>query len=111
MYDEKRAQVNPDGLHTKDGKLYAGERQVLKAWESFSGWYWFGVEVAEERKAGSETGGSMIHGREVDDVIWFGFVQGFEQEWGYFSEAEIKGMGNMTWEIKRQDLPYAGRRP
>ena len=97
-------------LHTVDGKLYADEHRVLKAWESFSGWYWFGVEKSEERNAGTASGGSIINGKEVDDVIWFGFVQGFEDEWGYFSEAEIKSLGNMAWPIKPRDLASAGRR-
>jgi hypothetical protein len=99
-------------LHTVDGVLYAGQHKVLKAWESFSGWYWFGVEKVEERRVGSpvSSGGSMVNGKEVDDVIWFGYVQGFECEWGYFSEAEIRSLGNLAWPIKPQDLPYAGRR-
>jgi len=94
-----------------DGKdLYVYGKKVLRAWESFSGQYWFGVEKSEERKIGSEGGGSIINGKEVNDVIWFGFVQGLEEEWGYFSEAEIRSLGNMTWLIKKCDLPYAGRR-
>jgi len=97
-------------IHTKDGKLYAGDHRVLRGWESYTGWYWFGVEKSEERKVGAG-GGSIINGHEVNDVIWFGYVQGLENEWGYFSEAEIKGLGNMAWPIKPQDLPYAGRRP
>ena len=78
-------------LHTKDGKLYAGDHLVLKGWESFGGMYWFGVE-------------------EVEPGYWFGYVQGQESEWGYFDEAEIRALGNMAWRIKPQDLPIAGRR-
>ena len=78
-------------LKTIDGHLYADDQLVRRGWESFTGWYWFGVE-------------------EVEPGYWFGFVQGFEEEWGYFSEEEIRGPGNMAWEIKVQDLPYAGRR-
>lgn len=99
-------------LHTKNGKLYAGDHPVLKGWESFSGWFWFAVEKVEERHVGSpvSSGGSMINGREVDDVIWFGLVQGFEEEWGDFSEAEIRSLGSKAWPIKKCDLPFAGRR-
>ena len=78
-------------LYTKDGKLYAGDRQVLKGWESFTGWFWFGVE-------------------EVEPGYWFGYVQGLESEWGYFDEGEIRALGNMAWRIKKCDLPIAGRR-
>jgi len=105
-----RTYERDEGLHTVDGVLFVGKHRVLKAWESFSGWYWFGVEKSEERKIGTEQGGSMINGKEVDDVIWFGFVQGLEEEWGYFSEAEIRSLGNMAWPIKKCDLPYSGRR-
>ena len=42
--------------------------------------------------------------------LWFGFVQGFADEWGSFSEAELKSLGHKVWEIKPQDLPHAGRR-
>jgi hypothetical protein len=103
-----------------DGKLYIGGldddtgkpifKPVLKGWESMSGWYWFAVEKVEERKV-AEGGGSIINGREVDDVLWYGLVQGFEEEWGNFSEAEIKSLGPyVAWPIKKCDLPHAGRR-
>ena len=98
-------------LETVNGKLMIDGKPVIKGWESFSGWYWFALEKSEERKIGSEGGGSVIDGREVDDVIWFGFVQGQEEEYGYFSEAEIKSLGKYrVWLIKKDDLPSAGRR-
>jgi len=53
----------------------------------------------------------MIDGREVNDVIWFGLVQGFEEEWGYFSQAEIESLGKYKiWEIPKKNLPFSGRR-
>jgi len=33
-----------------------------------------------------------------------------EEEWGYFSQAEIESPKPKTREIKKRDLPYAGRR-
>ena len=78
-------------LKTEDGKLYVGDKEVLKGWESFSGWYWFATELN-------------------NDGIHFGLVQGFEDELGYFSEAELKSLGLKVWEIKKIDLPHAGRR-
>jgi hypothetical protein len=82
-----------DGLHTEGGVLMAGTHQVLKGWESFSGWYWFGVE-------------------ETEPGLWFGLVQGFEEEWGYWSMAEMEPLIKQwkVWPIKPQDLPHAGRR-
>jgi len=85
--------MSETALHTKDGKLYAGDHPVLKGWESFSGMYWFGTE-------------------EVEPGYWFGYVQGQESEWGYFSTDEMAPLikACQIWPIKPQDLPYAGRR-
>ncbi len=100
----------PQFKATEDGGLEIDGRKVLKAWESFSGWYWYGFEIAEVREPGRDGGRSMIDGREVPDVIWFGLVQGFEEELGYFGEAELKAAAPRVWQIKPQDLSYAGRR-
>jgi hypothetical protein len=97
-------------LRTINGELYAGPHKVLKGWESYSGWYWFAVERVEERRVADGSGSVMANGSVVDDTIWFGFIQGQEEEWGDFSEAEIRALGNKAWPIKPQDLPAAGRR-
>tara|TARA_R110002012_G_scaffold190622_1_gene358179 strand:- start:323 stop:571 length:249 start_codon:yes stop_codon:yes gene_type:complete len=78
-------------LNTKEGKLYVGDKEVLKGWESFSGWYWFATELN-------------------NDGYHFGLVQGFEQELGYFSEDELNSLSPKIWEISNIDLPHAGRR-
>lgn len=92
-------------LETREDGLYIDGRKVLKGWESFSGWFWFGLEV-------SYTQDSLINGKVVkDDPIWYGLVQGLECELGYFSQGEIESLGPYrTWEIKAIDLPHAGRR-
>jgi hypothetical protein len=84
--------TNSNGLHEEGGKLFAGDHLVLKGWESFSGWFWFGVE-----RTGDE---------------WFGLVQGFDEEWGYWTEAEMAPLirAGQIWPIKKCDLPCAGRR-
>ena len=97
-------------LHTVNGKLCAGLHKVLRGWESYTGWYWFATEKVEERRVADGSGSVMEDGSVVDDTIWFGLIQGLEEEWGEFSEAEIRALGNMAWPIKLQDLPYAGRR-
>jgi len=97
-------------LRTINGELYVGQHKVLKAWESYTGWFWFAVEKVEERRVADGSGSVMEDGSVVDDVIWFGYIQGLDEEWGSFSEAEIRALGNMAWPIKPQDLPYAGRR-
>lgn len=50
-------------------------------------------------------------GRVVkDDTIFFGFVQGLEEEWGYFSLVELESLKPELWEIPKKNLPYSGRR-
>ena len=94
-------------FESKEGCLYIDGKKVLKAWESFSGWYWFAV--AEEGKQDS----ILSDGKVIkDDTIWFGFVQGIEEEWGTWSEGELKELmaKGMVWEIPNANLPYSGRR-
>lgn len=88
----------------KDGKLLIDGKVVLKGWESFSGWYWFAVEKVQ-------TQDSVISGKVFKgDTIWFGFVQGLEEEWGDFSQAEIESLSPRTWRIPAKNLVFSGRR-
>lgn len=88
----------------KDGCLYIDGHKVLKAWESFSGWYWFAVKKIQ-------TQDTVINGvTYFDDTIWYGLIQGHEEEWGDFSEAELKSMYPKVWEIPKKNLIYSGRR-
>jgi len=82
-------------LETREDGLYINEKKVIKGWESMSGWYWFATEIEMED----------YHGYP----IWFGFVQGFEDEWGSFTQIELENQPSI-WEIKEEDLPHAGRR-
>ena len=92
---------------TSDGEfLYIDGKKVLKGWESFSGWFWFGTEIDREQE-------SLLDGLEgpgTPDIIWFGYVQGLDEEWGYFSQAEIESLKPKTWEIPKENLHYSGRR-
>lgn len=102
MEEAKSGGVEKFSTDEKD--LYVYGKKVIKAWESFSGWYWFATE--KDHNQDSDFG----DGKATPDTIWFGYVQGLEEEWGYFSEAEIGKMGNYCWRIKKCDLPYSGRR-
>ncbi len=84
----------------KDGKLFINGKEVLKGWESYSGWYWFAVEKVR------------VQSDEFSDKdqIWFGLVQGFEEEWGDFAQAEIEALGSKAWEIPKENLSFSGRR-
>lgn len=88
-----------------DGKnFYIDGKKVLRGWESFSGWYWFATEKADKQD-------SQIDGQVYkNDTIWFGYVQGLEEEWDYFSQAEIESLKPKTWEIPKKNLVYSGRR-
>ena len=90
---------------SKGGKLFIDGAEVLAGWESFTGWYWFGTERAYKQDS-LMPDGSVAEG----DQIWFGRVQGLEEERGYFSEAELKSMGSMVWPIPKSNLPWSGRR-
>lgn len=91
-------------FETKKDELYIDGNRVLRGWESFTGWYWFATENTGEQMS------DLGDGKPVKDTIYFGLVQGFEEEWGYFSQAEIESLKPKTWEIKKCDLPYSGRR-
>ncbi len=81
-----------DGLYiTSPYDAKKTPHKVTKGWESFSGWYWFAFE-------------------EESPGIYYGLVQGFEEELGCFSERELNANRNLIWEINKRDLPYAGRR-
>ena len=63
-----------------DGGLTIDGKKVLKMWESFSGWYWYGIE---------DTGSyeyTDANGNTQTAHSWVGFVQGFAEEWGSFDE-------------------------
>jgi len=70
-------------------------KPIIKAWESFHGWYWLATEKAWKQD-------SVIDSKVYkDDQIWFGLVIGLETEWGYFSQTEIELLKPMTWELKK----------
>lgn len=73
-------------------------KPIIRAWESFSGWYWLATEKAYKQD-------SIIDGKVYkDDQIWFGLVIGQYTEWGYFSQTEIELLSPRTWKIKKCDL-------
>lgn len=47
-------------LETRTDGLYIDGRKILKGWESFTGWYWFGVEDVG-------TQDSIINGKVVEN--------------------------------------------
>ena len=91
-------------FETKGANLYIDGKQVIKAFESWNSWFWFATEIAGQQD-------SVIDGNVYpNDTIYFGFVQGFEEEWGYFSKAELESLKPKVWEIRKWDLAFSGRR-
>ena len=91
---------------TTDGEnLFINDRRVIRGWESFSGWYWFAVEEVQKQD-------SILSNGKVakNDIIYFGLVQGHEEEWGDFSLAELESLKHRVWEIPKKNLPHSGRR-
>jgi len=89
---------------SEKGDLFIDGKKVIKAFESWSGWFWFATEKVQVQD--SVIGGKVYK----NDQIWFGFVQGLEEEWGDFSESEIMSLAPRTWEIPKKALQYSGRR-
>ena len=92
---------------TKGETLFIDGKEVLKGWESFSGWYWFATE--KERVQDSDLGNGKVF---KNDQIWFGYVQGFEEEWGSFAQSDFDELikAGQVWEIPAKNLPHSGRR-
>lgn len=91
-------------FESRGDKLLIDGKEVKVGFESFSGWYWFGFEVDHVQD-------SVINGKVYEgDKIWFGYVQGLESEYGYFSETEIRLLGPKAWRIPAKNLPWSGRR-
>ena len=91
-------------FEVKGEELYIDGNKVLRGWESFSGWYWFATEESYKQD-------SVIEGKTYpNDTIYYGLVQGFEEEWGSFSKAELESLKPKIWEIPKKNLPYSGRR-
>jgi len=90
-------------FESKGEKLFIDGKKVLRGWESFTGWYWFATEKAYKQV-------SLINGEGVNDTIWYGLVQGHEEEWGNFSQAEIESLGLKAWKIPKKNLHFSGRR-
>ena len=85
-------------LDRREDGLYIGGNKVLKGWESYSGWYWFATELGDQD----------ARGQGADH---FGYVQGMEPEFGYFSMREMQPLIDQgrIWELPQDALSYSGR--
>ena len=42
-----------------------------------------------------------------DDTLFFGYVCGFEYEWGYFRLSELKGAGPLIYDCEFKPMPFS----
>lgn len=76
MGDEEKYEFFPDALKESLPKLYSQEGNKdptvhVKFFQPWGGWTWYATEGEQQE----------------EDFIFFGYVVGFEREWGYFSRA------------------------
>lgn len=65
----KELKAKLPALNATDGDNQA--RAIIKFFSPFMGWTWYAFEY------------------DPEDNLFFGFVEGFEKEWGYFSLEEL----------------------
>jgi hypothetical protein len=93
------ANFTTDGNH-----LFIDGQKVIHGWESYNGWFWFAIE------RWSDAVSDIAPFITPKNTVYFGFVQGFIEEWGYFSLSEIDRLKICIWEISKEQLPFSGRR-
>ena len=84
-------------LEEMDTQLTIKGKPLIDIFESFDGSYWYVIEKAYKQD-------SVIDGKVYrNDQIFFGYVRLSTcpelAEFGYFSEAELKQLGNWVWKV------------
>ena len=84
-------------LEEMDTQLTIKGEPLIDIFESFDGSYWYVIEKAYKQD-------SVIDGKvHKNDQIFFGYVRLSAcpefAEFGYFSEAELKQLGNWVWKV------------
>lgn len=85
---ELRAQLPP--LYSQEHVAIDQKVVYMKFFSPYANWTWFVTE-------GSPEGG---------DFLFFGYVIGFEEEWGYFSLAELEGARRGPLPLVERDLLF-----
>ena len=96
--DAKGTRFNNDGKN-----LYIDGRKVIKGYESSDGKYWFATALAGCKDV-------MINGSMQCSLMFTGYVQDENPGWKNFSKKVLESNKFKIWEIKKIDLPHAGRR-
>jgi hypothetical protein len=56
-----------------------------------STWQWLATEVSVEE----------------NDMLFFGFVRGFEKEWGYFRLSDLRSSGPLIYDCEFIPMPFS----
>jgi len=94
----KASEVN---IERGDSSMTIDGKNVIKIWESTSGWYWYAIE-----DQGSYTGVGA-DGEDVQAHAWYGYVQGFENEWGTWDSNELERAG--VWTVPQSNWGWTGK--
>ncbi|NMC75865.1 MAG: hypothetical protein GYA60_00995, partial [Candidatus Methanofastidiosa archaeon] len=71
-------------------KKFVCGNEIIAGWKSMTSWNWFATEVFEIRRVDDETGCSVINGKPVNDIIYYGLFLGPIEEWSYFSGRDLE---------------------
>ncbi|MBA3920551.1 MAG: DUF2958 domain-containing protein [Nostocaceae cyanobacterium] len=106
MKPEKRETQHPEPLLDQASrerlpKLYSNEKIGLNAlaqvklFSPSSNWTWYASEASAAMNDGTYKSLNEVDANDpnIQDVIFFGLVNGFELELGYFSLLELEGIG------------------
>ena len=72
-------------VKTKYGVEKHKGMEIKEVYESFSGWYWFVVKYEAKKTNG------------------YGYVVGFESEWGTFYMSELQGSPSQIWPVPKEN--------
>ena len=109
-YQHPREPVLDQASRERLPKLYANEEIGLEAlaqvkfFTPSSNWTWYASEASAAMRDGTYKSLTEVdpNDPEIEDVIFFGLVDGFELELGYFSLSELEGVGGgLTLPIER----------
>ena len=75
-------------LYTTEKVPPADKVLLVKFFAPWNRWTWYGVEYDPEQR------------------IFFGYVKGQENEWGYFSLTELEGIRSRRWGLKIERDKY-----
>jgi hypothetical protein len=102
-YESKlsKKKLSEANIERGDGSMTIDGKTIIKIWESMSGWYWYATE-----DQGSYTGVGA-DGEDVQAHAYYGYVQGFENEWGTWDSNELERAG--VWTVPKSNWGWTGK--